>query len=61
MSEVIIDRAQEVLVRLHDRMAAGDPNGLYHDTAQAIENLVEACTAAREVIASLKQRLDPTL
>lgn len=58
MQEVLTERAQEMMVRLQQHGENGDPNGLYHEAAEVIADLAEAWTAAQEVIAALRNKLN---
>ena len=58
MQHVLTERAQEMIVLLQQRSEGGDPGGLYHEAAEVIADLAEAWTAAQEVIAGLRSKLE---
>ena len=58
MQDVITERAQEMMVRLQQRSEQGDPDRLYYEAAEVIADLAEAWTAAQEVIAGLRSKLE---
>jgi hypothetical protein len=58
MKHLLIERAEELIARLMDRVREDDPDGLYAEAIEQLGDLAAAFSAAQKVIAGLCAKLE---